>query len=86
MLLHRVGEGRQPQGVAAVADLPTRFLAAPAPQTLRFPGESVAGRRLTAVVAILRQPGLQVLHLRHQQAHLLAQRGIFGFEQHVLVF
>jgi len=37
------------------------------------------GRRFAAVVAILGQPCLQLLHTRNQLVHLLAQRGVPGF-------
>ena len=80
---HRVRGRHQPQRLPAVADLPTRLLAAAPPQALRFAGQSVARWRLAAVVAVFRQAGFQLLHaglqhsiLRQHHVQLVALVGI----------
>ena len=66
MLDHRVGRRHQVQRLAAMAQLPARLLAAAPPQALRLAPQPVARRRFAAVVAVLGQPRLQLLHLRRQ--------------------
>ncbi len=85
MLHHRVGRRHQVQRLAAMAQLPARLLAAAPPQALRLAPQPVARRRLAAVVAVLGQPRLQLLHprrqlgvLRRQRGNLLALAGVFG--------
>jgi hypothetical protein len=70
----------QPQRLTPMSQLPTRLLATALPQALGLPLESVARRRLAAVVAVLGQPCFQLLHARHQCRHLRALGCILGFE------
>ncbi len=59
---------------------PARLLAALLPQALRLAPQPVAAGGLAAVVAILSEPGFQVLHTRQQRDVLLAQALIFGLK------
>ncbi len=83
MLHQLVGLSHQLQRLPAMAQLPARLLATLAPQAarLRLARQSVAGRRLGTVVAILGQPGFQVLHALEQPGILLAQRRVLSAQQ-----
>ena len=56
----RMGHGFE--GAARMTRLPTAFLTTLMPQTLRFLGQSIAGRWLTAVVAVSRYLIFQLLN------------------------
>jgi hypothetical protein len=82
--LDRVGRRHQRHLMPPMARLPAALLATLLAQTLGLASQPVAGWRLTAIVAILRQTGFQFLHAFQQRLHLFAQgrvlrsqRGLF---------
>jgi len=61
-------------------DLSAWLLATALTQIARFPCQSVAGGWFAAVVAVLDQPSLELLHPRQQRGILLALVLYDGFE------
>jgi len=78
MLDDYVGLGHHPKRLAAMAQLPTGFLAARASQALRFTCEPVARQRVVTFVAVLGPLCFQLLHPSEQLRHLLAQHRQFA--------
>jgi hypothetical protein len=72
MLHHLVGRRDQVQRLAPMPQVPAWLLAALLPEALRLAPQPVAARGLAAVVALLREPGFQVLHTRQQRDDLVA--------------
>ncbi len=78
MFHHGVGYRHQVQRLPPVAQLPPRLLATRLPQALGLALQSVARRRLAAVLAVLGRARLQVAHLRSQRLHLRPQERQFA--------
>jgi len=63
-----------------MAELAAGLLATRAFQALRRARQAVARWRFPAIVTVLGQARLQVLHTGQQPRHLLVQRGVLGFQ------
>ena len=70
MLNHFIGRLGKPQGRSRVSLLPSAFLLALFAQAFWLPHKAIGGRGQAAIVAIFRQPILQVFHLLGQSRNL----------------